>query len=388
MKYFVQVQNSFLFFCALVSVLRYGRRIDVVTTSPKKILVIQLSKLGDMVCITPLLHAIRENLPETKIFVLGDAINRDVLNGNSDVDEYIIFNRKNLFSIVRKLQKENIEYACIRGIGFVGLVTALLSGIPTVVTGRVLPLMNYATRTYRWLLPFVRTVSFVQGEYMPRQFLKLLEPLHIKVTDTTKHLSFSNEGERIAGLLFGEGKVHNTDFIVGITVSAGNKVKEWPSERFAEVADYLIEKYQARIVLFGGPGDTQKTKEFLTHMKQSDKVLNLQGRCNIDVLKASIAKLSLFISADTGPVYIAEAFGVPTIDITGPIDEKEQPPIGEKNIIVIPPSREKPELFVLNARGYNLKEARRQAESITVAMVIEAFLVLYPKIKKEISTHE
>ncbi len=386
MKYFVQVQNSFLFLRALISILRYGRRSTVFSLRPKKILVVQLSKLGDMVCITPVLRAIRLHLPETKILVLGDALNRDVLSGNPDVDEYVVFKRENLFSIVQKLKKENIEYACIRGIGFVGLVTALLSGIPTIVTGRVLPLMNYATRTYRWLLPFVRTVPFVQGEYMPQQFLKLLEPLGIQATETKKYLAYSDGAMQSANDLFSIVGISEGDFIVGITVSAGNKVKEWPSERFAEVADFLIEKYQARIVLFGGPSDMQKTEEFLLHMKQSEKVVNLQGRCSIDVLKASIAKLSLFISADTGPMYIAEAFGIPTIDITGPIDEKEQPPIGEKHIVVVPPLREKPELFVMNARGYNFKEARRQAESITVAMVIEAFEGLYPKIKKETTT--
>ena len=380
MKYLLQIQNMRLFFLALISIMRYGNRTTVLTRQPKKILVVQLSKIGDMVCITPLLRAIRENLPETKIMVLGDAINRDVLKGNPDVDEYIIFKREHLFEIVQKLKREHIEFACIRGIGFIGLITALLSGIPTIVTGRVHPEMSYATRTYRGLLPFVQTVTFMQGEYMPRQFLKLLEPLGIYATDTTKYLYHTEEAERSARSLLEE--CADTDFIIGISASAGNRVKEWPAERFGEVADYIVQKYHARIVLLGGSNDATRIEKVLVHMKYKAEALNLQGKCSMDVLKAVIAKLDLFISADTGPIYIAEAFGVSTIDITGPIDEKEQPPIGEKNIVITPPARKKPELYVLNARGYNLKEARRQAESITVSMVTDAFDALYPRISK------
>lgn len=369
MKYFVQVQNGFLFLRALLSILRYGKRTDVVTTSPKKILVVQLSKLGDMVCITPLLRAIRVNLPETRILVLGDAINRDVLQGSSDVDEYIVFKRENLFSIVQKLKTENIEYACIRGIGFQGLVTALLSGIPTIVTGRVVPKMNFATRTYRWLLPFVQTVTFVQGEYMPRQFLKLVEPLGIIATDTTKHLSFSTEGEHSVQTLLHNGGISEKDFVVGISVTAGNKIKEWPEERFAEVAQYLIDTYSAKIVLLGGPNDGTQTQNVLNGIQNHESVVNAQGMVTIDELKALISKLNLFISVDTGPIYIAEAFGVPTIDIIGPMDEREQPPQGFLHRNVLPPQRVRPELSIMNARLYDTKEATRQTLSITVEAV-------------------
>ena len=78
----------------------------------------------------------------------------------------------------------------------------------------------------------------------------------------------------------------------------------------------------------------------------------------------------MFISADTGPIYIAEAFDVPTVDIVGPMDEREQPPISPIHRIVVPPNRTKPQLHIMNARTYNREEAFRQVASITSAMVI------------------
>jgi len=98
----------------------------------------------------------------------------------------------------------------------------------------------------------------------------------------------------------------------------------------------------------------------------------LTGRINIDELKAVVARLDLFISADTGPIYIAEAFQVPTVDIVGPVDEKEQPLIGLRNLIVVA-KRKRPELKVMNARFYNEEEARRQVEEIKLEKVINKF---------------
>ena len=61
---------------------------------------------------------------------------------------------------------------------------------------------------------------------------------------------------------------------------------------------------------------------------------------------------------------------MPTIDITGPMDENEQPPVGRFHKVVVP-DRKKPELHVLNARVYNEKEALGQTLSISIQDVLK-----------------
>ena len=156
---------------------------------------------------------------------------------------------------------------------------------------------------------------------------------------------------------------------MGVSPSAGNKIKEWPSERFAKVADHLIEKHQANIIIIGGPEDKRRVAKTKNHMKFGMKALEVTN-FSIDELKALISKLGLFISVDTGPIYIAEAFGIPTIDIVGPMDEKEQPPIGVIHKVVVP-VRTKPQLHIMNARAYDAAEALQQTLSITVLAVTE-----------------
>ncbi len=78
-----------------------------------------------------------------------------------------------------------------------------------------------------------------------------------------------------------------------------------------------------------------------------------------------------FISVDTGPIYIAEAFGIPTIDIVGPMDENEQPPRGPMHRIVRTDAA--PVIHIMNSRVYDAAKARKAIEDITVDMVVREF---------------
>ena len=262
MTFFPRARNLLLFARALISIVRFGSRKKVPKGPPRKVLITQFGQLGDMVCVTPVFRALKAHFPHVRVYVLGNALNREVLEGNSDVDEYIVFSEKNLAPIIDRLVKEQIDVACMRGFGFAGLAAAFIAGIPTIITpyagGKNKTLQ---TRMYRMLLPFAITVEYIFGSYMPLQFLHLLRPLGIVSSDTKKHLAFSGAAlEKIIQLHATHGLTPKKDFIVGITPTAGNKIKEWPAERFAQVADYLIERLHAKVILMGGPQDREKVQ--------------------------------------------------------------------------------------------------------------------------------
>jgi ADP-heptose:LPS heptosyltransferase len=197
------------------------------------------------------------------------------------------------------------------------------------------------------------------GLYAPREYLKLLEPIDVFEKETKKHLAFSNDAINKVLPIIGENTLN-----VVIAPGAGNKVKEWPTERFTEIADYLIDKYKAKVFLIGNDNDHELSKTLISDVKNKNVIVDLCGKLSIDELKAFISRMNLFISVDTGPIYIAEAFDIPTIDIVGPMDENEQPPMSEKHIVVLPSQREKPMMHIMNAREFNYEEARRQILSI------------------------
>jgi len=344
-------------------------RADVLRKNLNNFLIVPSGKIGDLVCATPLYLAVRKNYPAAKIIDLGNKINRDVLLDSGLADEYIT--KKNFWPLLKEIKKQKIDFACLIEINFEVLAVLYLAGLPLI---SILKIKNgycpYETRPYRILGKFVVNSPYYMERYAAREYLKLLEPIGIFTDDTKKHLSFSQEADkRINDFLVKNNIKKDFDFIVGIAPSAGNKIKVWGGEKFAKVAGYLYQKYKAKIIIIGGNDDEKEAKEMIACLEKNVEIINTANMFNIDELKALISEMNLLISVDSGPIYIADAFDVPTIDIVGPMSEKEQPPSGEKHRIV-KAERKKPELHIMNARVYDKKEARRQVDDITAEMVI------------------
>jgi ADP-heptose:LPS heptosyltransferase len=326
--------------------------------------------MGDMVCTTPMFRAVKKKYPDAYLTVVGDLVNKQLLVGNPNIDGYLIWDKDDPFSIINKIKSEKYDFGCTAGPNFEALAIMILSKIPLISVPRIENGWSpYETIPYKVLRKFVITKPHRMGNYAPREYLRLLETINIFTDDTSKKLYYSSEAGKKRDSLFLENDINTKDLIVGISPSAGNKIKKWPEDRFAQVADYLIEKYQAKILIIGGPNDREESREMLKNIKNTGNVIDLTGKLSVEELKALVSKLKLFISVDTGPIYIAEAFSVPTVDLVGPMDENEQPPIGDFHKIAKAKDRGKPELHIMNARSYNEKGARRQVEDIEVSDV-------------------
>ena len=338
--------------------------------SPKLVMVVLTGKLGDVVCGTPVLSALRTHFPQTRIIIAGDTkYQKGILEDSGLVDGYLDLSN----SPLDKIKEYAANAAFVTGPSFKPTALMYLAGIPLVVAPDVKGGFSPAeTRLYKTLKKLITTFPYEIYGYAPRERLGALGPIGIVTDDTTKHLGFSTKGsERAENFLKEKGLKLGRDFVVGISVTAGNKIKEWPTDRFARVADHLVKKHQAKILLLGGPGDAHYVESVIKQAELGAEFINAQKELfDLDTLKALMSMLSLFISVDTGPIYIAEAFNIPTIDIVGPVDERVQPPQGFLHRNVVPPGRKKAELTILNSRSYDPDEALRQTLSISDQAVI------------------
>lgn len=337
----------------------------------KSVCVVQSAKLGDMICTTPMFRAIKIRYPDALVTVVGDTLNREVLAGNTDVDEYIVWHN-DIFEMKKIFLSHGFDIACITTPNAAVLTSLYLAGVRCIIA----PCVENGwcpteTRLYKSLRNVCLMVPHRMGQYAPREYLRLLEPLGIHTEDTTKHLKYSDVSHEKVETFLRNNYLVEKKFVI-ISPSAGNKIKRWPADRFARVAEYIVETYHMPVVVIGGKRDKEEVVAMMREIQKTERIIDASEQFSIDELKAFIAEAALFLSVDTGPIYIAEAFGVPTVDITGPIDEHEQPPIGPRNLIVVPRYRQKPELFVLNAKMYNTEEAIQQTESIIIEDVISA----------------
>ena len=351
---------------------------------PKTVLIVQLAWLGDMVCTTPMFSAIRKEYPNCRIVVIGASRNKELLENHLDVDRYISW-KDNFRYIKEQLRKESVDFACVTSPHFLSLAYLYLIGIPSIAVPQIYNGFSpLETKSFRLLRSMVAIkVPHKMGSYAPREYLRLLEPIGIISDNTKKTLYFSKKAKEKVYQFFLDKNITSSDLLVAISPSVGNKIKKWKADKFAKLADDIYHNYDAKLIIIGGEGDKEEVEEMISFLGKDTLVFNTLGIFSIDELKALISKIDFFISVDTGPIYIAEAFGVATVDITGPIDENEQPPISDIHRVVNIKNRNKPELYVMNSRVYNREEALRQVDEISVEMVLETFDEIFHHIKQK-----
>src|SRR5262249_17783783 len=97
--------------------------------------------------------------------------------------------------------------------------------------------------------------------------------------------------------------------------SINSRAKRWPAERFAALADRLMDQ-QRQVVIMGSRDEVDVTTEVTSRMKQQPVVLT--GKTSLDQITAVLGLVDLVVTNDTGPAHIAAALGCPTIVIFGP----------------------------------------------------------------------
>lgn len=379
-KFFSRFTRLALLFRCFVRVVFHGAATKV-PSKISRIIVVPTGKLGDVVCNTPVLRALRTNMPQAHIIVAGNSKLHQALFADSGlVDEYLDLEAP---GAIERVQKVHAEVALVTGPSYTFVATLCAAGVPLVIAPMVVGGFSPAeTRLYKILKTCIKTFPYSMTGHAPWERLRVLEPVGISTDDTKKHLGFSaTSKEKILELFRKNGFDQNQDFIVGMSPSSGNKIKEWPEERFAEVADHLSKNHSAKIIFVGSKNDEEKIDKTIGYMKSGAPVLRVTD-LNIDELKALVSCLTLFVAVDTGPIYIAEAFGIPTVDIVGPVDENAQPPIGFIHRNVVPPNRTHAAITILNARSYDAEEATRQTLSITASAVIETIDKLVKDLRK------
>ena len=120
---------------------------------------------------------------------------------------------------------------------------------------------------------------------------------------------------------------------IGMHVSGGRAIKQWPEDRFREVAGHLVRDRDASIVLTGAPGDRAQV-EMVRSALPADRVLDLSAGTDLLTTAAIIQQLDLFVTGDTGPMHLARAVGTPIVAIFGPSDPRRYGPRGVRDVIV------------------------------------------------------
>jgi ADP-heptose:LPS heptosyltransferase len=130
-------------------------------------------------------------------------------------------------------------------------------------------------------------------------------------------ISWDRECEEKWGYIFSADHA-GCHYIVALNPGGDRQNRRWSPDRYALVADRLIDDFDARVILLGGPGEEDIALGIENRM--INQPINLAGRIGLSDLVYIISRLDLLITNDSGPMHIGAATGTPLVAIFGPED--------------------------------------------------------------------
>lgn len=300
----------------------------------RKILVIRLDLLGDVVLSMPAVRALKETFPAARLDMLVLPYTRPLVEMYPQVTRVFDFDVnklrpsgnmtnpaqwKQFKGLIRNLRSEKYDL-CVSLHGHPASAIALLCGARLRI--------GYGGDSY----PFAQNISLPGKRYRIRKHeaeysLDVVKAVGAQVKD--KRLFLTPRGEdivRMKDLLDGEKNKHKGP-LIGIHAGAANgAAKRWILSKWSVLADRLVDEMDAVVVFTGSSGELSLVGEVVTGMKNTPIVMT--GKTTIPELAALISRCDIMVSGDSGPMHIAVALGVPTVAIHGPTDPLLSGPFG------------------------------------------------------------
>ena len=271
-----------------------------------KILIIELSNIGDAILTLPALQRLWKAYPDSEFHLLASPRTRELFSGDPRIHRVWLWDKK--VSVL----SQGLLIARLARQRFGLVVDFRHSLIPLFLGGRRAPL--------------IRKVP-PNGMHRAEQHRWVVEALEIPPVDGPSPIWFGPEEERAV-----ESWIKPSTRRVVMAPGSRSHLKRWPAARFAQVADRLVREMDSQIFLVGDEEDRPVVKAVLDAMGQT--AVDLSGRTTIHQLAALLRRTELVITNDSACLHAAEAMQIPSVAIFGPTDEKKYGPRLPRSAVV------------------------------------------------------
>ncbi|MCM8770478.1 MAG: glycosyltransferase family 9 protein [Candidatus Omnitrophica bacterium] len=292
----------------------------------KKVVLFMQSKIGDLVAQLPLCRELKRYAPTSFITViLTNPQLRELVKYDPHIDEIIIWEAeiprlkkiRILFEMINKNYDWSFNLSSQSWIDFFVFLAFISNRVtlPNVSVHPILKLFYKVSNT--------KLVKYEKGSYSTGVYLSMLKFIGIEHPDIRRQLFVSSDNQKFIEELIDKCGLKNKKYLIGINVSCANKFKQWPEQKFAQLIDMLLDTNKIEVIITGSQQDRDVSQRVISYMEQKD-IFDFSGMLTLGQFAALCKKLDLFISVDSGPLYIANAMGTAVIDIAGPVETKEQ----------------------------------------------------------------
>lgn len=291
----------------------------------RKILIVLIAGIGDLVLASKSIRSIRNGHPDAEIHLLTSSAAAPLAVNYGYVDRVWAFPirefRKNkrhapdILRLVRALRKKRFQ-AIINLYAVESFAGALKMGILFQLLGATRKI-GHDSHGFGPFLTEKVGGSVFRGRHVAEAMMDIAVKAGGIPDEKGIEVFWNDETEAKWIDLFGRSEKAG-GLVVGINPGGDRNNRRWRPNRYAAVADRLAEGSGARIVLLGGPSETEIAGSVESMMQ--NEPINLSGRLSLDDLAYVLSKLDLLLTNDSGPMHMAAALGVPLVAVFGPED--------------------------------------------------------------------
>jgi len=359
MRRYAYVKKRYTFLFCLIDTAGYFIRAIFKTILPpkegpavdiKRIVVIELAHLGDALVTTPAIRLLRNKFPNAHIAMVVSPWSKDIITGNPDIDEVILY-RASWFDRIEKKHfslKETLLFVRrLRGANF-DLGIDMRCDIRVVLLmwlGKVKYRVGYGFTGGGFLLsqvvPF--DIEKRQAKHQIDHNINLVKSIglgrKVDSADRKMALYFSGADKGHIEEYLKANSITEEDFLIAIHPGAGLPSKCWPAEKFDLLIDKISKQYKAKIILVGGPDEVHLAEKIAASRRV--KVINAIGHTSLKQLMALLKICHLFIGGDSGLMHIASAAETPIVAIwSGKSKPSLWEPLSEQTVIIDKPLKD------------------------------------------------
>jgi heptosyltransferase-2 len=298
----------------------------------EKILVIRLSSLGDVILTTPVLGALKDRFPHSRIYFLTKARYGDVLRADPRISSLIEFNAEGKHKglsgfkrLVSELRSEDFGL-------LVDLHANLRSFLLRHLVKSRIKLKYNSHRLLRFMMVHFKSETR-RGLQAVDSYLEVLRKIGVVADDKNPQIFLGPEEMSFSEHFLLERGVVKGDIIVGVHPGAKWQTKRWDESKFNLVCKEVIRRFNYKVLLFGDVGEEKLVEEVKKGLPKGS-VLEAMG-LPLGRMMSLIKRCDCLITNDSGPMHVASALQVPVVAIFGPTHPRLGfAPVGSENAVL------------------------------------------------------
>lgn len=289
----------------------------------KKILCIKPRGIGDIVLSTIILDNLIAHYPNAKIDYLTEHFAKHSVKNNLLVNKVLTMHKTEfVLKVAWRIRKEKYNMVLDLWSNPRSAQITFLSGIKYRV--------GYAYRGRKYAYNILGTSG--KGDHHSAEHnLELLKPLGINVISKNIHYSVGQLEKFFADDFFNENKL-DEEKVFGIIPAGGWDSKRCDKEKWVDICNESVKKFNCKILVLWGPGD--ETDADFIKINVGENCL-LAPKSTLPQMAAMISKCDLVIANDSGPMHISAALGIKTLGIFGPTNPKAHGPYSKNSDYII-----------------------------------------------------